>query len=171
MGFGAEMIRLRVMAGAAAALCSAIAIGGCAGESAPKSDPAGSSPLTYVDAGAIDIAGTWEGEASILTVDSGAMRSFGRYEITAPIDGVFTIRETLNLEKPSELEEGAPLATTRQQDLLGVISPDGSIRMVKITDEQFLQGWFTDKDTLQVVFTETGAHAAVGTRTASRVGS
>jgi hypothetical protein len=52
-----------------------------------------------------------------------------------------------------------------------VISPDGSIRMVKITDEQFLQGWFTDKDTLQVVFTETGAHAAVGKRTASRVGS
>ncbi len=106
MGFGAEMIRLRPMAGAAAALCSAIAIAGCAGESAPKSDAAGSSPLTYVDAGAIDIAGTWEGEASILTVDSGAMRSFGRYEITAPIDGVFTVRETLNLEKPSELEQG-----------------------------------------------------------------
>ena len=171
MGFGAEMIRLRPMAGAAEALCSAIAIAGCAGESAPKSDAAGYSPLTYVDAGAIDIAGTWEGEASILTVDSGAMRSFGRYEITAPIDGVFTVRETLNLEKPSELEQGAPLATTRQQDLIGVISPDGSIRMVKITDEQFLQGWFTDKDTLQVVFTETGAHAAVGKRTASRVGS
>ena len=171
MGFGAEMIRLRPMAGAAAALCSAIAIAGCAGQSAPKSDAGGSSPLTYVDAGAIDIAGTWEGEASILTVDSGAMRSFGRYEITAPIDGVFTVRETLNLEKPSELEQGAPLATTRQQDLIGVISPDGSIRMVKITDEQFLQGWFTDKDTLQVVFTETGAHAAVGKRTASRVGS
>ena len=171
MGFGAEMIRLRPMAGAAAALCSAIAIAGCAGESAPKSDAAGSSPLTYVDAGAIDIAGTWEGEASILTVDSGAMRSLGRYEITAPIDGVFTVRETLNLEKPSELEQGAPLATTRQQDLIGVISPDGSIRMVKITDEQFLQGWFTDKDTLQVVFTETGVHAAVGKRTASRVGS
>ena len=107
---------------------------GCAGQSAPKSDAGGSSPLTYVDAGAIDIAGTWEGEASILTVDSGAMRSFGRYEITAPIDGVFTVRETLNLEKPSELEQGAPLATTRQQDLIGVISPDGSIRMVKITD-------------------------------------
>ena len=165
------MIGLRVMSSAAAALCSALAIAGCAGESAPKSDAAGSSPLTYVDAGAIDIAGTWEGEASILTVDSGAMRSFGRYEITAPIDGVFTVRETLNLEKPSELEQGAPLATTRQQDLIGVISPDGSIRMVKITDEQFLQGWFTDKDTLQVVFTETGAHAAVGRRTASRVGS
>jgi len=146
-------------------------ISGCAGESAPNSDAAGSAPPTYVDANAIDIAGTWEGEASILTVDSGAMRSFGRYEITAPIDGVFTVRETLNLEKPSELEEGAPLATTRQQDLLGVISPDGSIRMVKITDEQFLQGWFTDEDTLQVVFTETGTHAAVGTRTASRVGS
>ncbi len=165
------MIGLRVMSSAAAALCSALAIAGCAGESAPKSDAGGSSPLTYVDAGAIDIAGTWEGEASILTVDSGAMRSFGRYEITAPIDGVFTVRETLNLEKPSELEQGAPLATTRQQDLIGVISPDGSIRMVKITDEQFLQGWFTDKDTLQVVFTETGAHAAVGKRTASRVGS
>ena len=165
------MIGLRVMSSAAAALCSALAIAGCAGESAPKSEAAGSSPLTYVDAGAIDIAGTWEGEASILTVDSGAMRSFGRYEITAPIDGVFTVRETLNLEKPSELEQGAPLATTRQQDLIGVISPDGSIRMVKITDEQFLQGWFTDKDTLQVVFTETGAHAAVGKRTASRVGS
>ena len=165
------MIGLRVMSSAAAALCSALAIAGCAGESAPKPEAAGSSPLTYVDAGAIDIAGTWEGEASILTVDSGAMRSFGRYEITAPIDGVFTVRETLNLEKPSELEQGAPLATTRQQDLLGVISPDGSIRMVKITDEQFLQGWFTDKDTLQVVFTETGAHAAVGKRTASRVGS
>ena len=99
------------------------------------------------------------------------MRAFGRYEITAPVDGVFTVRETLNLEKPSELEQGAPLATTRQQDLIGVISPDGSIRMVKITDEQFLQGWFTDKDNLQVVFTETGAHAAVGKRTASRVGS
>jgi hypothetical protein len=165
------MIGLRVMSSAAAALCSALAIAGCAGESAPKSDAGGSSPLTYVDAGAIDIAGTWEGEASILTVDSGAMRSFGRYEITAPIDGVFTVRETLNLEKPAELEQGAPLATTRQQDLIGVISPDGSIRMVKITDEQFLQGWFTDKDTLQVVFTETGAHAAVGKRTASRVGS
>lgn len=39
------------------------------------------------------------------------MRSFGRYEITAPIDGVFTVRETLNLEKPSEVEQGAPLAT------------------------------------------------------------
>ena len=165
------MIRLRVMTGAAAVLCAAIMISGCAGESAPNSDAAGSAPPTYVDANAIDIAGTWEGEASILTVDSGAMRSFGRYEITAPIDGVFTVRETLNLEKPSELEEGAPLATTRQQDLLGVISPDGSIRMVKITDEQFLQGWFTDEDTLQVVFTETGTHAAVGTRTASRVGS
>jgi hypothetical protein len=155
------MIRLRVMTGAVAVLCAAIMISGCAGESAPNSDAAG----------AIDIAGTWEGEASILTVDSGAMRSFGRYEITAPIDGVFTVRETLNLEKPSELEEGAPLATTRQQDLLGVISPDGSIRMVKITDEVFLQGWFTDEDTLQVVFTETGAHAVVGARTASRVGS
>ena len=171
MGNGAEMIRLRVLTGAAAVLCAAIMISGCAGESAPNSDAAGSAPPTYIDANAIDIAGTWEGEASILTVDSGAMRSFGRYEITAPIDGVFTVRETLNLEKPSELEEGAPLATTRQQDLLGVISPDGSIRMVKITDEQFLQGWFTDEDTLQVVFTETGAHAAVGTRTASRVGS
>ncbi len=165
------MIRLRVMTGAVAVLCAAIMISGCAGESAPNSDAAGSAPPTYVDANAIDIAGTWEGEASILTVDSGAMRSFGRYEITAPIDGVFTVRETLNLEKPSELEEGAPLATTRQQDLLGVISPDGSIRMVKITDEQFLQGWFTDEDTLQVVFTETGAHAVVGARTASRVGS
>jgi hypothetical protein len=165
------MIRLRVMTGAVAVLCAAIMISGCAGESAPNSDAAGSAPPTYVDANAIDIAGTWEGEASILTVDSGAMRSFGRYEITAPIDGVFTVRETLNLEKPSELEEGAPLATTRQQDLLGVISPDGSIRMVKITDEVFLQGWFTDEDTLQVVFTETGAHAVVGARTASRVGS
>jgi hypothetical protein len=165
------MIRLRVMTGAVAVLCAAIMISGCAGESAPNSDAAGSAPPTYIDANAIDIAGTWEGEASILTVDSGAMRSFGRYEITAPIDGVFTVRETLNLEKPSELEEGAPLATTRQQDLLGVISPDGSIRMVKITDEQFLQGWFTDEDTLQVVFTETGAHAVVGARTASRVGS
>ena len=171
MGLGTEMIRLRVMAGATAVVCSAILIAGCSREGAPASDAAGSSPLTYVDASTIDIAGTWEGEASILTVDSGAMRSFGRYEITAPIDGVFTVPETLNLEKPSELEEGAPLATTRQQDLLGVISPDGSIRMVKITDEQFLQGWFTDKDTLQVVFTETGAHAAVGKRTASRVGS
>jgi hypothetical protein len=159
------------MTGAVAVLCAAIMISGCAGESAPNSDAAGSAPPTYVDANAIDIAGTWEGEASILTVDSGAMRSFGRYEITAPIDGVFTVRETLNLEKPSELEEGAPLATTRQQDLLGVISPDGSIRMVKITDEVFLQGWFTDEDTLQVVFTETGAHAVVGARTASRVGS
>jgi hypothetical protein len=165
------MIRLRVMTGAVAVLCAAIMISGCAGESAPNSDAAGSAPPTYIDANAIDIAGTWEGEASILTVDSGAMRSFGRYEITAPIDGVFTVRETLNLEKPSELEEGAPLATTRQQDLLGVISPDGSIRMVKITDEVFLQGWFTDEDTLQVVFTETGAHAVVGARTASRVGS
>jgi hypothetical protein len=165
------MIRLRVMTGAVAVLCAAIMISGCAGESAPNSDAAGSAPPTYVDANAIDIAGTWEGEASILTVDSGAMRSFGRYEITAPIDGVFTVRETLNLEKPSELEEGAPLATTRQQDLLGVISPDGSIRMVKITDDVFLQGWFTDEDTLQVVFTETGAHAVVGARTASRVGS
>ena len=54
--------------------------------------------------------------------------------MTAPVDGVFTVRETLNLEKHSELEAGAPLATSRQQDLLGVISPDGSIRMVKITD-------------------------------------
>ena len=164
------MIWLRVLAGAAAVLSSAIVIAGCAGESAPKSDAAGSSPLTYVDASAIDIAGTWEGEASILTVDSGAMRAFGRYEITAPVDGVFSVRETLNLEKPSELEEGAPLATTRQQDLLGVISPDGSIRMVKITDDVVFEGWFTDKDTLQLVFTETGAHAAVGKRTASRVG-
>ena len=56
--------------------------------------------------------------------------------MTAPVDGVFTVRETLNLEKPSELEAGAPLATSRQQDLLGVISPDGSIRMVKITDDE-----------------------------------
>jgi hypothetical protein len=165
------MIRLRLFAGAAAVLSSAIVIAGCAGESAPTSDAAGSSPLTYVDASAIDIAGTWEGEASILTVDSGAMRSFGRYEMTAPVDGVFNVRETLNLEKPSELEEGAPLTTTRQQDLLGVISPDGSIRMVKITDDVVFEGWFTDKDTLQLVFTETGAHAVVGKRTASRVGS
>jgi hypothetical protein len=56
--------------------------------------------------------------------------------MTAPVDGVFTVRETLNLEKHSELEAGAPLATSRQQDLLGVISPDGSIRMVKITDDE-----------------------------------
>jgi len=170
MGCGAEMIRLRVMTGAAAALCSAIAIAGCAGESAPKSDAAGSSPLTYVDASAIDIAGTWEGEASILTVDSGAMRSFGRYEISAPIDGVFNIRETLNLEKPSDLEEGVPLTTTGQQDLLGVISPDGSIRMVKMTYDVVFEGWFTDKDTMQLVFAEAGAHAVVGKRTASRAG-
>ncbi len=165
------MIRLRVFAGAAAVLSCAVVIAGCAGESAPKSDAAGSSPLTYVDASEIDIAGTWEGEASILTVDSGAMRSFGRYEMTAPVDGVFNVRETLNLEKPSELEQGAPLTTTRQQDLLGVISPDGSIRMVKITDDVVFEGWFTDKDTLQLVFTEAGAHAVVGKRTASRVGS
>jgi len=97
MGLGAEMIRLSVMAGAKAVVCSAILIAGCSREGAPASDAAGSSPLTYVDASTIDIAGTWEGEASILTVDSGAMRSFGRYEITAPIDGVFTVRETLNL--------------------------------------------------------------------------
>lgn len=164
------MIRLRVMAGAAAAVCSALLITGCARESAPKSDAGGADPPAYVDARAVDIAGTWEGEASILTVDSGAMRSFGRYEMAAPIGGVFSVRETLKLEKPSELEEGAGLATTRQQDLLGVISPDGSIRMVKITDDVVFQGWFTDKDTLQLVFTEAGAHAVVGTRTASRVG-
>lgn len=165
------MIRLRAIAGAAALVCSAVVIAGCAGASAPRSDAAGSSPLTYVDASEIDIAGTWEGEASILTVDSGAMRSFGRYEMTAPVDGVFNVRETLNLEKPSELEQGAPLTTTRQQDLLGVISPDGSIRMVKITDDVVFEGWFTDKDTLQLVFTEAGTHAVVGKRTASRVGS
>lgn len=171
MGFGAEMIRLRVMAGATAVVCSAILIAGCSREVAPASDAAGSSPPTYLDASTIDIAGTWEGEASILTVDSGAMRSFGRYEVAAPVDGVFKVRETLRLEKPSELEEGAPLATTRQQDLLGVISPDGSIRMVKITDDAVYQGWFTDKDTIELVITEAGAHAVVGTRTASRVGS
>jgi hypothetical protein len=55
--------------------------------------------------------------------------------------------------------------------LLGVISPDGSIRMVKITDDAVYQGWFTDKDTIELVITEAGAHAVVGTRTASRVGS
>lgn len=165
------MIRLRGIAAAAALWCFAIVIAGCAGEPAPKSGTAASPPLNYVDASTIDIAGTWEGEASILTVDSGAMGSFGRYEMTAPVDGVFSVRETLNLEKPSELEQGAALTTTRQQDLLGVISPDGSIRMVKITDDVFFQGWFTDKDTLQLVFTESGAHAVVGKRTASRVGS
>ena len=164
------MIRLDVLAGATAVVCSALLIAGCSREGAPASDAAGSSPLTYLDASTIDIAGTWEGEASILTVDSGAMRSVGRYEMTAPVDGVFNVRETLNLEKPAELKEGAPLTTTRQQDLLGVISPDGSIRMVKITDDAVYQGWFTDKDTIELVITEAGAHAVVGTRTASRVG-
>jgi hypothetical protein len=80
-------------------------------------------------------------------------------------------RRLLRLEKPSELEAGAPLTTTREQDLLGVISPDGSIRMVKITDDAVYQGWFTDKDTIELVITEVGSHAVVGTRTASRVGS
>lgn len=128
MGLGAEMIRLRVMAAATAVVCSAILIAGCSREGAPASGAAGSSPLTYLDASTVDIAGTWEGEASILTADSGAMRALGRYEMSAPVDGVFNVRETLNLEKPSEREEGAPLTTTRQQDMLGVISPDGSIR-------------------------------------------
>ncbi|MBU3751889.1 MAG: hypothetical protein FGM52_15865 [Mycobacterium sp.] len=75
-----------------------------------------------------------------------------------------------DFNKPAELKEGAPLTTTRQQDLLGVISPDGSIRMVKITNDVIYQGWFTDKDTIELVFTEARAHAVVGTRTASRVG-
>ncbi len=42
---------------------------------------------------------------------------------------------------------------------------------MKITDDVVFQGWLTDKDTLRLVFTEAGAHAVVGTRTASPVGS
>jgi hypothetical protein len=41
------------------------------------------------------------GEASILTVDSGAMRSFGRYEMTAPLDGVFNVREAIRSCSPA----------------------------------------------------------------------
>ena len=42
---------------------------------------------------------------------------------------------------------------------------------MKITDDVVFQGWLTDKDTFRLVFTEAGAHAVVGTRTASPVGS
>ena len=49
------------------------------------------------------------GEASILTVDSGAMRSFGRYEMTAPLDGVFNVREAIRSCSPA-LESDAVIA-------------------------------------------------------------
>ena len=41
--------------------------------------------------------------------------------------------------------------------------------MVKITDGVAFQAWFTDENTMQMVFWEPGAHAVVGTRTALRV--
>lgn len=123
----------------------------------------------FLDARDVNIEGTWEGVASILTVDSGPMQSMGRYEIGAPVDGVFTVHETLTLELPSELREGAPLTVEAEQDLLGVLAPNGAIRMVKIDDDVAFEGWFSDENTLQMVLTETGEHGVVGTRTAVRV--
>lgn len=150
-----------------ATLLAAIALSGCSGSS--DGNQSGAAPPGFIDARQVDIAGSWEGMASILTADSGAQTSIGRYEISEPVDGVFTVHETLKLAKPSELQEGKPLTTTAEQDLLGVIAPDGSIRMVKITDDVQFQGWFTDADTLHMVLWEAGEHAVVGTRSATRV--
>ena len=160
---------VRFAAAALMILSAATTVAGCAGEPSAKPLAGAASSLKFIDAHNVDIAGVWEGEASVFTVDSGPLRSKGRYEITAPADGVLTVHETLTLPKPAELQEGAPLMLTRKQDLFGVISPDGSIRMVKLTDNVVFEGWFTDKDTLQLVFTESGPHAVVGTRTATRV--
>lgn len=152
----------------ALAVVTALAVAGCSGTAAPSGNADGVPPA-FVDAREIALAGSWEGTASILTVDSGAMQSLGRYDFTEPVDGVFTVRETLTLGKPAELQEGQPLTTTAEQDLLGVIAPDGSIRMVKITDDVAFQGWFTDENTLVMVLWEPGEHAVVGTRTATRL--
>lgn len=147
---------------------SAVGLTGCASESSSTSADS-ASDYTFLNANDIAIEGTWEGVASILTVDSGPMQSVGRYEISAPVDGVFTVTETLSLDKPSELQQGGPLTTTAQQELFGVIAPDGSIRMVKINDDVAFEGWFTNEDTLQMVFSEPGEHGVVGTRTATRI--
>jgi hypothetical protein len=148
----------------AIAVVAAVALAGCAGTASTSG-----VPPAFVDAHQVSLAGSWEGTASILTVDSGAMQSQGRYDFTEPVDGVFTVRETLTLGKPAELQEGEPLTTTAEQDLLGVIAPDGSIRLVKITDDVVFQGWFTDDNTLQMVLWEPGEHAVVGVRTATRL--
>ena len=149
----------------ALAIVAAAALAGCGGTPSTSS---GATPR-FVDAHQVSFAGSWEGTASVLTVDSGAMQSLGRYDFTEPVDGLFEVRETLTLEKPSELLEGETLTTTAEQDLLGVIAPDGSIRMVKISDGVVFQGWFTDDNTLQLVLWEPGEHAVVGTRTATRL--
>jgi len=147
---------------------SAVGLTGCASE--PSSTSADSvGDYKFLNANDIAIEGTWEGVASIMTVDSGPMQSVGRYEISAPVNGVFTVTEKLTLEKPSELEQDGPLTTTAEQELYGVIAPDGSIRMVKISDDVAFEGWFTNEDTLHMVFSEPGEHGVVGTRTATRL--
>ena len=148
-----------------AALLATLALAGCSGTSTTSS----TAPPTFVDAHQVSFAGSWLGTASVLTVASGAVKSTGRYDFTEPVDGVFTVHETLTLDKPSELQRDKPLTTTAEQELIGVIAPDGSIRMVKITDDVELQAWFTDENTMQMVFWEPGALAVVGTRTALRV--
>lgn len=135
-------------------------MGGAAGCSAPQAPTQPKEPR-FLDARKLNFAGVWVGTGTNLWADGARGTTRMTLDITEPVNLAFTIDRTSEVSRETELVEGEPGTKVVREDMLGTVRPDGSLLMVEITDDSIVEGWFTDAETLQLVVSEPGQHAAV----------
>lgn len=160
-------MRIRLAALAVGAVTVPLALGACAGSTSSGSS-ASASASAAATMSPSELTGTWISTSRTTLTENGKRGSGSELLIIGPVqDNVFEATREIAVEVPADFGDGKA-TTTATLKTFGVVNPDGSFTIVKKGDDGMLTGWPVDANTINAVYTESGAQPYVARATLVR---